>query len=114
MVDIETVLTFLAFSIHQPRIDETHSKWLHLHIRPLTFSILDPTKYDAFSKGKANILPDGRWTLAFRDEQSCKTAESMVTEEINLQRRAVEKRLKPLLELDIPGHTLESSTAEVG
>nr|XP_019707440.1 LOW QUALITY PROTEIN: protein TRANSPARENT TESTA 9-like [Elaeis guineensis] len=102
-----------------PRIDEKHSKWLHLCIRPSNLSLLDPTKYDALSKGKTKILPDGRWTLAFRDEQSCKTAESMVIEEINLQRRAVEQRLKPLLELDIPGHTpgpctLEASTAEVG
>ncbi|XP_008799469.2 protein TRANSPARENT TESTA 9-like isoform X2 [Phoenix dactylifera] len=102
-----------------PRIDEKHSKWLHLCIRPSTFPFLDPAKYDAFSKGKAKILVDGRWTLAFRDEQSCKTAESMVIEEINLQRREVEQRLKPLLELDIPGLTrepctLEASTAEAG
>ncbi|KAG1331952.1 Protein TRANSPARENT TESTA 9, partial [Cocos nucifera] len=119
IVNSETVLTFLVFTIHQPRIDEKHSKWLHLRIRPSALSLLDPMKYDAFSKGKAKILADGRWTLAFRDEQSCKTAEYMVIEEINLQRRAVEQSLKPLLELDMPGHTpepctLEASTAEVG
>ncbi|XP_038983749.1 protein TRANSPARENT TESTA 9-like isoform X2 [Phoenix dactylifera] len=103
-----------------PRIDEKHSKWLHLRIRPSTLPFLDPAKYDAFSKGKSKILVDGRWTLAFRDEQACKTAESMIIEGINLLCREVEERLKPLLELDIPGHApepctpLKAPTAEVG
>ncbi|XP_073117626.1 protein TRANSPARENT TESTA 9 isoform X2 [Elaeis guineensis] len=103
-----------------PRVDEKHSKWLHLCIRPSTLPFLDPAKYDAFSKGKAKILVDGRWTLAFRDEQACKTAKSMIIEGINMLHREVEERLKPLLELDIPGHApdpcnpLEAPTAEVG
>ncbi|KAK1269880.1 hypothetical protein QJS04_geneDACA013941 [Acorus gramineus] len=46
----------------------------------------------------SNALVDGRWTLAFRDEPSCKSAESMILEEMNLQSQEVEKRLKPLLD----------------
>lgn len=110
---------FLVFIIHQPRVDEKHSKWLHLRIRPLTLPFVDPANYDVFSKGKAKILVDGRWTLAFRDEQACKTAESMIIEGINMLRREVEERLKQLLELDIAGHapepcTPEAPTADVG
>ncbi|CAA6653715.1 unnamed protein product [Spirodela intermedia] len=45
-----------------PRADERQPKWLHLRIRPSTL----PTR-DAASNRK--VLVDGRWTLAFRDEQ---------------------------------------------
>ncbi|XP_072989463.1 protein TRANSPARENT TESTA 9 isoform X2 [Typha latifolia] len=86
-----------------PKIDEKHPKWLHLRIRPSTLPFLDPAKHDGFGKGKLQILVDGRWTLAFRDEQACKAAESMIIEEMNLQQREVEKRLRPLLELNSLG-----------
>ncbi|KAH7674728.1 CLEC16A/TT9 N-terminal protein [Dioscorea alata] len=75
-----------------PRIDDKHLKWLHLRIRPSTLPSLDPSKYDGFGKGKAKALVDGRWTLAFRDEQSCKLAESMIIEELHQLSSEVEKR----------------------
>nr|CAD40431.3 OSJNBa0035B13.4 [Oryza sativa Japonica Group] len=82
-----------------PRIDEKHAKWLHLRIRPSTVPFLDTEKY----KGKTRkYLVDGRWTLAFRDEQSCKEAETMVIEEMKLQQGAVGEQLKLLLEFDMP------------
>ncbi|KAJ6828790.1 uncharacterized protein M6B38_361255 [Iris pallida] len=89
-----------------PIIDEKHPKWLHLRIRPSTLPPVDPSKYKAVVKGKAKVLVDGRWTLAFRDEEACKAAESMVLEEMNLQRSQVELKLKPLLDQDImlPGY----------
>uniref|UniRef100_A0ACD5U947 Uncharacterized protein n=1 Tax=Avena sativa TaxID=4498 RepID=A0ACD5U947_AVESA len=87
-----------------PRIDEKHVKWLHLRIRPATAPFLDPEKF----KGKTKkYLVDGRWTLAFRDEQSCKAAEAMVMEEMKLQQDAVGKQIKPLLELGIPEDGLQ-------
>ncbi|KAJ6840358.1 uncharacterized protein M6B38_310315 [Iris pallida] len=84
-----------------PVIDQKHPKWLHLRIRPTTLPSLDPSKYEAIAKGKAKILVDGRWTLAFRDEESCRVAESMVLEQMELQRSQVELKLKPLLDQDI-------------
>ncbi|KAE9464236.1 hypothetical protein C3L33_03866, partial [Rhododendron williamsianum] len=82
-----------------PIIDDKHSRWLHLRVRPSTFSFVDTTKRAAQGKLKTNALVDGRWTLAFRDEDSCKSAMSMIVEEINLLCNEVERRLKPLLDL---------------
>lgn len=83
----------------QPRIDDKHPKWLHLRIRPSSIPSLDPTK-TSDGKVKSRTMVDGRWTLAFRDEESCKTALSMIVEETDLQCNEVEKRLKPLLDLE--------------
>lgn len=82
-----------------PRIDNKHPKWLHLRIRPSSIPSLDPTK-TSDGKVKPRAMVDGRWTLAFRDEESCKTALSMIVEETDLQSNEVEKRLKPLLDLE--------------
>ena len=60
---------------------------------------MDSAKYAAQGKLKTHALVDGRWTLAFRDEDSCKSAVSMITEERILQSNEVERRLNPLLDL---------------
>ncbi|XP_019197903.1 PREDICTED: uncharacterized protein LOC109191711 isoform X2 [Ipomoea nil] len=83
-----------------PRIDDKHSRWLHLRIRPSSFPYLDTGKYPSPSKVKVKALVDGRWTLAFRDEESCKSALSMILEEINFQSVEVERRIKPLLDIE--------------
>ncbi|WZZ72761.1 hypothetical protein YC2023_084131 [Brassica napus] len=75
-----------------PRIDEKHPKWLHLRIRPSTLPFLDPTKRGVYEKLKSKGLVDGRWTLAFRDDDSCSSACSVVLHEIDLQCREVERR----------------------
>ncbi|OQU81274.1 hypothetical protein SORBI_3006G035300 [Sorghum bicolor] len=87
-----------------PRIDMKHEKWLHLRIRPSSVPFLDTEKHKAKTK---KYLVDGRWTLAFSDEQSCKVAESMVIEEMKLQRDAVREQLKPLVEFDMPEDGLQ-------
>ncbi|KAK9210335.1 hypothetical protein WN944_002705 [Citrus x changshan-huyou] len=83
-----------------PRIDEKHSRWLHLRIRPSALPFMDPSKSGVYNKVKSKALVDGRWTLAFRDEESCKSAFSMILEEMNLQFNEVERRLRPLLDLE--------------
>ncbi|XP_019463422.1 PREDICTED: uncharacterized protein LOC109362230 isoform X1 [Lupinus angustifolius] len=83
-----------------PRIDEKHSKWLHLRIRPSSLPFLDPAKFSEHGKMKTKTLVDGRWTLAFRDEESCKSAFSMIVEEINFLSNEVHRRLQPLLNLE--------------
>lgn len=83
-----------------PKIDDKHSRWLHLRIRPSTLPFLDPLKSSAHGKGKTKALVDGRWTLAFRDDESCKSALSMVLEETKLQSNEVERRLKPLFDFE--------------
>ncbi|KAF3595000.1 hypothetical protein DY000_02024009, partial [Brassica cretica] len=102
-----------------PRIDEKHPKWLHLRIRPSTLPFLDPTKRGVYEKLKSKGLVDGRWTLAFRDDDSCSSACSMVLHEIDLQCREVERRLKSLFDLDrnqqdqsnVTSHAFSSSTS---
>ena len=49
---------------------------------------------------KTKALVDGRWTLAFRDEESCKSALLMIVEEIGFLSEEVHRRLKPLLNLE--------------
>lgn len=83
-----------------PRIDDKHPRWLHLRIRPPTLQSVDPSKPAALRNAKARTLVDGRWTLAFRDEESCKHAVSMIHEEFNLLSREVERQLKPLFDPD--------------
>ncbi|XP_022996573.1 uncharacterized protein LOC111491772 isoform X4 [Cucurbita maxima] len=84
-----------------PRIDEKHPRWLHLRIRPSTLPFLDhPAKYGTLLNLKTEPFVDGRWILAFQDDDTCKSALSMVLEEINLQSLEVERRLKPLVDLE--------------
>ncbi|XP_017611347.1 protein TRANSPARENT TESTA 9 isoform X2 [Gossypium arboreum] len=84
-----------------PRIDDKHARWLHLRIRPSTLPFLDAPKSGTPGETRIKSLVDGRWTLAFRDDESCKTALSMILEEINLQNMEVERRLKPVLDLEL-------------
>ncbi|ERN07456.1 uncharacterized protein LOC18435675 isoform X2 [Amborella trichopoda] len=83
-----------------PRIDDKHSKWLHLRVRPTMFSFSDHAKSKVLGKMRTKALVDGRWTLSFMDDESCKYAESIVLEELRLLRSEVEKRLKPLVHLE--------------
>ncbi|KAF2309881.1 hypothetical protein GH714_005477 [Hevea brasiliensis] len=82
----------------KPRIDDKHSRWLHLCIRPSSLPFVDPAKSVTSRKMNRKALVDGRWTLAFRNEESCKIALSMILEEISQQSSEVERRLRPLLE----------------
>ncbi|KAG6741069.1 hypothetical protein POTOM_056553 [Populus tomentosa] len=98
-----------------PTIDEKHSRWLHLRIRPSTLPVLDPAKSITHGKAKTKALVDGRWTLAFRDDESCKTALSMIIEEFDLQSSEVKRRLNSLLNIeggiDVPDTSLQPSEA---
>ncbi|XP_011020063.1 PREDICTED: uncharacterized protein LOC105122565 isoform X3 [Populus euphratica] len=89
-----------------PTIDQKHSRWLHLRIRPSTLPFFDPAKLISLGRAKTKAPVDGRWTIAFMDDESCKSALSMILEEIDLQSNEVEKRLKPLLNhegaIDVP------------
>ncbi|KAJ8562465.1 hypothetical protein K7X08_011756 [Anisodus acutangulus] len=90
-----------------PRIDEKHMRWLHLRIRPSSFPYIDAAKHTFNAKVKSKDLVDGRWTLAFRDEDSCKAAFSMIIEELKLLSDEVERRIKPMLDIE---RTIDTST----
>lgn len=81
----------------KPRIDDRHSRWLHLRIRPSTLPLTETAKNAANLKLKSKSLVDGRWTLAFRDEASCKSALTMILEETDLQCNEVERRLRHMI-----------------
>lgn len=104
---------YLIFSCHclQPKVDDKHSRWMHLRIRPSTFPFVEPARCAAYGKAKTKALVDGRWTLAFRDEESCNSALSMILEEISLQSNEVERRLKPLLDVET---VVELSNSSLG
>ncbi|VVA94362.1 unnamed protein product [Arabis nemorensis] len=84
----------------KPRIDEKHLNWLHLRIRLTTLPFLDPTKHGVYEKLKSKGVVDGSWTLAFTNDESCYAAYSMVTRKVDLQCSEVERRLKPLFDLE--------------
>lgn len=84
-----------------PRIDEKHPRWLHLRIRPFNLPSLNSRKVGtSAARSKAKGVVDGRWTVAFSDEQACKSAMSAVLEEMMMQSSAVQKELEPLLNFD--------------
>ncbi|QHO50249.1 protein TRANSPARENT TESTA 9 isoform X1 [Arachis stenosperma] len=95
-----------------PKIDDKHPKWLHVRIRPSSLPFLDPAKFNDNGKSKTKALIDGRWTLAFRDEESCKSALLMIVEEMGLQSDEVHRRLKPLLNLEIATDSSSSSVCD--
>ncbi|KAK7388154.1 hypothetical protein VNO78_22961 [Psophocarpus tetragonolobus] len=66
-----------------PRIDDEHATWLHLRIRSSSLPFLDAVQFKGYGKKKTKASVDGRWTLAFRDEETCKSAFLMTVEEIN-------------------------------
>ncbi|KAK7265206.1 hypothetical protein RJT34_32822 [Clitoria ternatea] len=83
-----------------PIIDDKHATWLHLGIRSSSIPFIGPAKVNQCGKKKVKAFVDGRWTLAFRDEESCKSAFFMVVDEINFLSDEVHRRLKPLLNLE--------------
>ncbi|XP_027072189.1 protein TRANSPARENT TESTA 9 isoform X1 [Coffea arabica] len=93
-----------------PRVDDKHSRWLHLRIHPSAFPFTDSAKYASGGKVKTKALVDGRWTLAFRDEGTCKAALLMILDEIHLQSNEVQRRLRPLLDLET---ALDSSSSSL-
>eukprot|EP00250_Pteridium_aquilinum_P000284 c10318_g1_i1 orf=684-2747(+) len=90
------VIAALAGS--NPKVDEDHPKWLHLRIRSPHPPTTDIAKVGAGGRPKSRRLVDGRWTLAFPDEKTCKYAQTAVLEEIDIQRLAVQQVLEPLLD----------------
>lgn len=80
-------------------------RWLHLRIRPSSFPCIDAAKVTAHARVKSKALVDGRWTLAFRDEESCKAAFSMIHEELKLLSNEVERRIKPMLDIERTNNT---------
>ncbi|MFS7967096.1 hypothetical protein Hanom_Chr09g00781711 [Helianthus anomalus] len=83
-----------------PKIDDNHSKWLHLRIRPPTLPLTETARNSSNHKLKPKLLVDGRWTLAFKDDEACRSAFTMIHEEIDLQCSEVERRLKPMISED--------------
>ncbi|KAJ7522980.1 hypothetical protein O6H91_18G033200 [Diphasiastrum complanatum] len=81
-----------------PRIDEEHGRWLHLRIRSPNYPSSEAQKIGGSLGGaRTRRLVDGRWTLAFPDEESCKKAKLAVVEKMSIQQNNVEEVLHPLL-----------------
>jgi len=85
----------------QPSCDPKHKRWLHLRIRspqqPPRLGDLGVKIPHGLEGQQTKRLADGRWTLAFADEQSCRKAQLAVMEEIHVQGNAVRTMLEPVL-----------------
>ncbi|BBN04515.1 hypothetical protein Mp_3g05320 [Marchantia polymorpha subsp. ruderalis] len=81
----------------KPRVDDDHPRWLHLRIRSPHWPSADAGKLGT-GGSRVKRLVDGRWTLAFSDEESCKNARVSVTEMIETQSKLVKQVLAPLLD----------------
>lgn len=98
------VIAALAGS--NPKVDKDHPKWLHLRIRSPHYPSAEFGKVGT-GRSRVRRLVDGRWTLAFPDEQTCNHAQEAVTEEIDIQRLAVAQVLEPFL--NVPAGTTNNS-----
>lgn len=108
---IVRVIAALAGS--NPKVDEDHPKWLHLRIRSPHSPTTDIAKVGGGGvRPRSRRLVDGRWTLAFPDEKTCKYAQEAVLEEIDIQRLAVQQVLEPLL--DVPAVSMNSEDSTGG
>eukprot|EP00899_Mesostigma_viride_P007445 jgi/Mesvir1/16701/Mv15094-RA.2 len=77
----------------QPRVNQTHPKWLHLCVRaPL--QIVRPYPSEEASRKR---LTDGTWTLAFADEARCASAQRIVDERIASLQAACKEALSHLI-----------------
>lgn len=47
-------------------------------------------------KSRSRRVPDGRWTVAFPDEERAAYAARIIEEEMAIQKTAVEETLRPL------------------
>lgn len=109
----QTVLKVLDIMVLQPKVDEDHPKWLHLRIRSPHSPTTDIAKVGGGGvRPRSRRLVDGRWTLAFPDEKTCKYAQEAVLEEIDIQRLAVQQVLEPLL--DVPAVSMNSEDSTGG
>jgi len=85
----------------KPKIDENHQRWLHLRIRADDTTSLDSQIVGVSSRRyRTYRVPDGKWTLAFSDEQACKYAKSTILEEISTQTSFVKGALESMLIVD--------------
>ncbi|ERN16157.1 hypothetical protein AMTR_s00030p00222710 [Amborella trichopoda] len=70
-----------------PKIDETHQRWLHLRIRTKAPTV---GVNETSTSGLQSKHPDdGRWTIGFSDIETCKSARTLI-----LEKRA-EQRISP-------------------
>ncbi|XP_011627149.1 uncharacterized protein LOC18444455 isoform X1 [Amborella trichopoda] len=78
-----------------PKIDETHQRWLHLRIRTKAPTV---GVNETSTSGLQSKHPDdGRWTIGFSDIETCKSARTLILEKRAEQRSAVLSILAPLL-----------------
>lgn len=86
----------------KPKVDENHQRWLHLRIRADDMASLDSQIAGmSSSRYRTYRVPDGKWTLAFSDEQACKYAKSTILEEIARQSSFVKRALESMLIVDV-------------
>ncbi|GAQ82513.1 hypothetical protein KFL_001140010 [Klebsormidium nitens] len=98
----------------KPQIDSKHPRWLHLRIRSLRSPSADAGTMSPV-KSRSKRVPDGRWTVAFADEERAAYAARIVEEEMVIQRTAVRETLKPLLEhIDMQSVEAEGLESNLG
>ncbi|KAL8139778.1 hypothetical protein V2J09_005799 [Rumex salicifolius] len=93
-----------------PRVDEKRPKWLHLRIRPSVLPSVNSLRSFADRRKKGKPVVDGNWTLAFRDEATCKSAQNIIVEEMQLLRKEVGRQIKPLFDIDSSMESPSSSS----
>ncbi|MCO5602768.1 hypothetical protein L7F22_056906 [Adiantum nelumboides] len=100
-----------ALAGSNPKVDGDHPKWLHLRIRSPHPPTTDIARAGS-GRPRARRLVDGRWTLAFADEKTCKYAQEVVLEEIEIQRLAVQQVTEPLLDVHAVTTSMDGSIRE--
>lgn len=98
----------------KPKIDENHQRWLQLRIRADDMASLDSQIVGmSSSRYRTYRVPDGKWILAFSDEQACKYARSIILEEIARQSSFVKRALESMLIVDVATKSTVKSPSDL-
>ncbi|KAK9820557.1 hypothetical protein WJX72_011634 [[Myrmecia] bisecta] len=83
-----------------PVVDRSHSRWLHVHVRPPVRGLLKVLKASSVGNAFPNIsrqLVDGHWVLSFPDADKAQHAKQLIDEHAAKLRALYCEALAPLL-----------------
>ena len=97
-----TVLSVAPLVAANPKRDERHEMWLHVHVRSpssLLLRLLSTGPAGAELAAMDRQLPEGHWVLAFPDGAAAQQAERVMSDAADAVRRLIKTALQPFLRI---------------
>ena len=83
-----------------PAVDDSHARWLHIHVRPPVPGLLKVLKASGVGTTFSNLgrqLHDGHWVLSFVDAERAAAARDLVDQRQSKLRAQYCDALAPLI-----------------